>query len=584
VAIPLLVLAALELGLRVAGYGYSPRFFLPRKIDGQAFLVPNEKFSYRFFPPKLARSPTLFRMPASKPVGTYRIFLLGESAAFGDPDPAYGVGRYLEALLEDRYPATDFEVVCVALTAINSHVILPIARECARYDGDLWVIYMGNNEMIGPYGAGTVFGTKAPDPGRVRATLALKTTRTGQLMDALLRGLQEDPTMPKTWGGIDMFSRNLLPHDHPGRLKTYANFEANLDAILRTGRQAGVPVVVSTVASNLKDCAPFASLHAGELTPAERTAWQETFERGKSLEKAGSHGDALDTYAEALTIDSEFAELHFRMGTCHLALGHIGEARRAFELARDYDALVFRADTRINQALAEGCQRLAGEDLVLVDAAGVLADPPPDAIAGQALFYEHVHYTLDGNYRLARLLAEPAAGLLPPEVAKQDRGEWADAESCNRRLAVTAWDRQRLWREMIQRTSLTPYTSQSSYTGNAQYRQGRLRQVLSQIRPDTPEQDRRLYREAIARAPDDSLLRANHAQFLETTTSRSQAIIEGQQVCRLLPDLAWPHTYVGSLMVREGRHSEARRYFLRALEIRSESPQARNQLRRMQGR
>ncbi len=31
-------------------------FFLPNTIDGQEYLVPNEKFSYRFFPPALART------------------------------------------------------------------------------------------------------------------------------------------------------------------------------------------------------------------------------------------------------------------------------------------------------------------------------------------------------------------------------------------------------------------------------------------------------------------------------------------------------------------------------------------------
>ena len=68
----------------------------------------------------------------------------------------------MEVLLRERYPGVNFEVVNVAITAINSHVIVPIARECARYQGDLWIIYMGNNEMIGPFGAATVFGAKAP--------------------------------------------------------------------------------------------------------------------------------------------------------------------------------------------------------------------------------------------------------------------------------------------------------------------------------------------------------------------------------------------------------------------------------------
>ena len=122
--------------------------------------MSNDRFGYRFFPPALARTPVPMRMAVKKPANTYRIFVFGESAAMGDPDPSFGAWRYLQVLLHERFPGTDFEVVCVAMTAINSHVILPIARECARRDGDLWIIYMGNNEMVGPFGGGTVFGSR----------------------------------------------------------------------------------------------------------------------------------------------------------------------------------------------------------------------------------------------------------------------------------------------------------------------------------------------------------------------------------------------------------------------------------------
>ncbi|PYM15179.1 MAG: hypothetical protein DME18_04920, partial [Verrucomicrobia bacterium] len=160
--VPLFLLGALELALRVAGYGYPTSFFLRTRINGRTVYIENQKFGLRFFPAALARSPSPVVMEAAKTANSYRIFLLGESAALGDPDPAYGCGRYLEVLLGERYPGTRFEVICVAMTAINSHAILPIARECAQRDGDLWVIYAGNNEMVGPFGAGTIFGPRAP--------------------------------------------------------------------------------------------------------------------------------------------------------------------------------------------------------------------------------------------------------------------------------------------------------------------------------------------------------------------------------------------------------------------------------------
>jgi len=41
---------------------------------------------------------------------------------------------------------------------------------------------MGNNEMVGPFGAATVFGAKAPPLGFVRLNLAIQKTRVGQLL------------------------------------------------------------------------------------------------------------------------------------------------------------------------------------------------------------------------------------------------------------------------------------------------------------------------------------------------------------------------------------------------------------------
>src|SRR5262250_2798354 len=87
--IPLILLGGIELGLRLADYGYPTDFFSRIQIGGQNFYVPNEKFSSRFFPPAIARTTTPFRFSAGKDTNSYRIFLLGESAAMGDPDPSY---------------------------------------------------------------------------------------------------------------------------------------------------------------------------------------------------------------------------------------------------------------------------------------------------------------------------------------------------------------------------------------------------------------------------------------------------------------------------------------------------------------
>jgi len=118
------------------------------------------------------------------------------------------------------------------MTAINSHVILPIARECARRDGDAWIIYMGNNEMVGPFGAGTVFGPRVAGIHLIRASLAVKSTKVGQLLDSLIQRWGHSST-PKTWSGLNMFKDHQLRNDDPNRLRACENFKQNLNYLLR---------------------------------------------------------------------------------------------------------------------------------------------------------------------------------------------------------------------------------------------------------------------------------------------------------------------------------------------------------------
>ncbi|NDV61908.1 tetratricopeptide repeat protein [Puniceicoccales bacterium CK1056] len=578
VIIPVLFIGGLELLLRVTGFGYPTTFFLPSRLDGKEYLIPNYKFSYRFFPPALARVPLVFRMPAEKPEGTYRIFLFGESAALGDPEPSYGVGRQLEILLENRYPGREFEVINVAMTAINSHVILPIARECARLDGDLWLIYMGNNEMVGPFGAGTVFGSKAPSLWFVRLGLALKTTKIGQLLTLLSSVSDGGEADSGNWAGIDMFKENQLRLDDPNRLQAYENFRGNLEDILKAGRKAGVPVLLSTVGSNLKDCSPFASLHREGLDSSQEAKWDALFSEGNAFEEAGDFASALGKYEEAAEIDSDYAELQFRIGTCLLKLSKPIEAKEAFVRARDLDALAVRADTRINAIVNETALNSEGQ-VVLVDGVDLLARQSSDTIPDQNLFYEHVHFTTKGNYILARAFAEEVAQFLPPTILEAQEEEWIRESTCLKQLALTTWDTKRLWQTALGRINVSPFKEQSSHSRTVSHIREQLGQIDKGITMQTPWRDRSLYIAALRRAPEDTMLLGNYAQFLDGTGSGPEAIEQARRFCDMLPDLAWPHYYLGVLLLKGERFAEAKESFERALEIRSNFKQAANDLK-----
>ncbi len=117
---PLLALAIMEAGLRLAGYGCKTSFFVPG--PRAQTLVSNPRFAWRFFGRQASRAPMpLVFTPARKP-DTYRIFVLGSSAALGDPDCSVSFVRILEAMLAGRFPNVRFEVLNTSMTAINRRI------------------------------------------------------------------------------------------------------------------------------------------------------------------------------------------------------------------------------------------------------------------------------------------------------------------------------------------------------------------------------------------------------------------------------------------------------------------------------
>ena len=568
VLIPLVVAGGLELGLRLLGYGYPTSFFIKYEISGQDYYVPNDQFGYRFFPPALARTPVPQRMAVKKSPNTYRIFVFGESAAMGDPDSSFGAWRYLQVLLDQRFPGTKFEVICVAMTAIDSDVVLPMARECAHRDGDLWIIYMGNNEMVGPFGGGTVFGTPAPGVSLIRADLAVKTTRLGQWLDSLMQRWQRRYSAPKTWQGLEMFRGHQLRYDEPDRLRAYENFRVNLQDILQAGHQAGVPIILSTVGCNLKDCAPFASLHAATLNETQKADWDKIYQEGIKLESSGKFPEALNQYAQANAVDPEYAELHFRIGLCELALTNNDRARREFELARDLDTLAFRADSRINQIIQKAANTHAGQDVYDLDAAELFTRNSPGNIPGNELFYEHVHLNFEGNYLLGRAFAERATKLLPQPIVVHDQGRWASEEFCDRRLAVSTWDRLRIWQEILNRISGPPYDAQLTHAASIDLCNKTIRGLKSRTDSELPGQTHELYEAALAVAPADALLCFNFAQYLGAKGDLALATEEAKRFCELLPQVPGEFSDIGKLLILQAKMDDAAGYFSRALAIR----------------
>lgn len=577
---PALFLLVMEFGLRLAGVGHPMSFYLPMKVNGRDCLVENDRFGWRFFGPEMARAPLPFVIPKVKPPDIIRVFIFGESAAFGDPQPEFGLPRMLEALLKARYPDRHFEVVNTAMTAINSHVILPIAGDSAPQHGDFWIVYMGNNEVVGPYGAGTVFGAQAANLALVRAGVDFKATRMGQALGQLVRGAQKRSADQSEWGGMVMFQKNHVRQNDPRMATVYASFERNLKDIINTGVRGGAKVLVSTVARNLKDCGPFASDHRANLSADELSRWDNAYQAGIRAQQAGQTADAISSFQQALKIDDAYAEIHFRLGQCLLALGQDAEAAREFGLACDEDTLRFRADSRINGIIRQAAANREREGVCLTDSEAVMAAQSPHGLAGEEFLYEHVHLNFEGNYLVARALAEQIAQSLPAH----SEHPWPTAADCARRLGWNDFMRRKAEMEVLNRLTKPPFSEQA----NHQQQHDRLLRQIEKLQPaalpDALREDALQTKSAANAAPDDWILQRNLANLHQQTGDIPGALEALRQVSRLIPQdaEAWQSLGLGLEMAK--RDDEAVAAFQQAIRLHPESVVSMNSLAELYAR
>lgn len=565
-SLPLLALGLTEAGLRLGGYGYDCSFFREeRDAQGQNFLVNNDQFTFRFFPPELSRCPPPFKIAANKPPGRQRIFIFGESAAMGDPQPSVGPAHILEVLLREKFPGEQFEVVNLGITAINSHVILPLARDvAARGQGDIWILYLGNNEMVGPFGAATVFGSQAAPLAAVRFNLAIQRTRVGQLAVALLRKMSGGPPTA-AWGGMKMFLENQVPPNDPRRSSIYQSFERNLKDIVDAGLGGGAKVVLSTVSVNLRDCPPFGSMPAPQLTAAARGQFASAYTNGIAQQDAALAEAAIPWFARAAEIDPDFAELQFRWAQCLDRQTNPATARDHFQRACDVDTLPFRADTRINETIRLVGRQNSGERLLVCDAEAVLASAASAGIAGGESFFEHVHFNFDGNYRLAKTWAEPVTRLLPEAVRRKARDGWADQDFCERAIGLSDWNRMAVIATVRSRLQQPPLASQftnSRRTAALQKQWGELAEGTR--RSNAVVRARAEFERALVRAPDDHFLRENFAGFLKSGGDKPAALTQYQKITEWLPHDFYARLQVGRLLGELGQWRAAESEFLQA--------------------
>lgn len=362
VLLPIIFLIALEFFLRFIDYGHN----FEQWVDaggGKYIINPNigrKYFTSGSFTPNTIEDV----FDQQKKANSFRVFVLGESSAQGYPyNPMGAFSRYVRRRLELTYPSTVVEVINIGMTAVNSYTILDLLPGVLEQKPDLILIYTGHNEYYGALGVGSVqsYGSSRT---LVKLILYLNDFKITQFIRNSINWIvslfvsENNKTSGTLMSNMAKDQYILLNSDvYNAGLE---QFKENLSEILQLIKDKGVPVILGGLVSNLKDQKPFISAN----TTGYKNADQVYKEAGNELRN-----------------------------------NNLKTADSLFRLAKDLDALRFRAPEKINEIIYD----LGREyNVTTIPIDSLFSAESPAGIPGDNLIVDHLHPNVKGYQLLGR--------------------------------------------------------------------------------------------------------------------------------------------------------------------------------------
>jgi tetratricopeptide (TPR) repeat protein len=365
---------------------------------------------------------------------TVRIFVVGESAAQGFPQPRpLKYSSFLQVMLADIWPQRHVEVVNLSATAIASFPVAHLARAALDYAPDLLIVYTGNNEFYGAGGVASthrlgrsVTGMKVfHEMGRSALIQAVRARRAPAVV------IGENQTLMDV-----VIADAQIPPDDARRAAAARNLGDNIRNIIDESRAAGVPVIVCTCPGNERDLAP---IGVDAKPPLEEEALRAFRARlmSATADRLSAPAKALETLEFAALSYDRHARLNYLRGQCLLSLNRVPEAASAFRRARDLDPMPWRCTSPSNEATRSAARGGA----TLCDLELAFQQASPNHAIGWELMDDHVHPSLAGQVLIARTLLRAMSEL--PEGLRVDERKVAalpDWETYARRQGANPLD------------------------------------------------------------------------------------------------------------------------------------------------
>lgn len=224
------------------------------------------------------------------------------------------LGRMVQARWMARFPGQPVQVINLSMVAVDSSTLRDFAREALAFEPDMFVIYAGHNEVVGPCGPAAPFLPPS-------AWASLRCVRLLRSISSFVAGSAPRPE----WRGLDEYRGVHVAKDDPSLDAMLQRTEDNFREIVGLARQQGAKVLFCTPAVNLDDWPPA----EGEPTDAGGI---EAVLAAQDAGKNGGFRSAALVYAAAQKSK---------------AAGDLTRAWPPFREACDLDALRWRADSRV---------------------------------------------------------------------------------------------------------------------------------------------------------------------------------------------------------------------------------------------
>jgi tetratricopeptide (TPR) repeat protein len=519
--------------------------------------------------------------PQVKEEGSFRIFIIGSSAAYGWPyNENYSFSGYLRRALNGASPRK-FEIINAAGVSFGSHRELDILKDVVLFDPDLVVIFCGNNEYV----ERNVL-TAMPDSqnvvGEMRSLLGksniYRMVRLGVKKAApgvLRRQAQTDLTDIRS----DPFvRRGTLGRSPEVDSIVLNNYRANILAMKKMLVAKGIKGLFCTVPTNVAGWQPY-SVPPKFATTEQSRKWSEIDKEVEILNKHNVQGEPKSLrrtaalMEEAVQIAPEHAGSIYTLGQVHLALKVYELAYRELIRAKDVDARPVRALSSFNDAIRSISEESKG--IFIADIENSVAEVIRHGLT-EGIFLDYCHFTLEGNKFIAiSLLPELQRSLdIELPIINLDSFIHSDHQTFENNLMFSTMDQyaraltfynngvfdkaRDAFENVLDNTPTGDPRFASPVMGNLGYTYAALGDMV---------QYRRLFRKALETDPDNPLALREMGNILMQDKEFDEAIVLFQRMIKKNPYAPEAFEGMGEIARQTGKPEEAIAYYTDAIKM-----------------